>query len=194
MGQILFAVVAANLILFAAISVWAFNNSRTESYPRMKLMTRGLGVVALAFVVGAATRLAAIAVELGWLHGRVSDFLVSEWHLIQSLFALGLGLTGIAVIKRLAPSLKGAERLADAVSEQLLGGADLTDMGLTRREMEVIETLAAGHISDAEIGELLFISPATASTHVKNILRKTGLRNRREIALLFASTPQYKGT
>ncbi|MCT7659994.1 helix-turn-helix transcriptional regulator [Mycobacterium sp. CPCC 205710] len=53
--------------------------------------------------------------------------------------------------------------------------------GLTQRERDVLELLAAGH-SDAEIATALFISPKTANRHVGAILSKLGVRNRTQAA------------
>ncbi len=187
MDLILVVVVGANLLLFVGLATWAWRYSHRETYPQLSLMAKGLSVVSVAFSVGAATRLAGIGIELGWIPGRVSEFIVSDWHLLQSVFALALGLGGIAVIRKLAAPLKGAERVAAAVSKQLLSGVDLRELGLTARELQVVEVIASGQVSDTEIGGVLFIAPSTAGTHVKNALKKTGLRHRRELGLLFAS-------
>jgi DNA-binding NarL/FixJ family response regulator len=48
---------------------------------------------------------------------------------------------------------------------------------LTARELEVLRLLAAGH-SNRELGELLYISPATAARHVANIYSKLGVDSR----------------
>lgn len=53
--------------------------------------------------------------------------------------------------------------------------------GLTTRERDVLELLAAGH-SDAEIAAALYISPKTANRHVGAILTKLGVRNRTQAA------------
>ncbi len=53
--------------------------------------------------------------------------------------------------------------------------------GLTSRERDVLELVAAGH-SDAEIGAALHISPKTANRHVGAILSKLGVRNRTQAA------------
>jgi DNA-binding CsgD family transcriptional regulator len=55
--------------------------------------------------------------------------------------------------------------------------------GLTPRESEVLELVAAGR-TNPEIAERLFISPKTASVHVSNILRKLEVSNRGEAAAL----------
>lgn len=49
---------------------------------------------------------------------------------------------------------------------------------LTRREHEILRLLSH-RLTDAEIGEVLFISPRTVSSHVANILTKLGVSNRR---------------
>ena len=52
------------------------------------------------------------------------------------------------------------------------------DLGLTNREVEVMELLARNY-TDAEIADELFISKKTASVHVSNILRKLDVPDRR---------------
>ena len=56
-------------------------------------------------------------------------------------------------------------------------------LGLSAREWEVLELVAAGR-SNAEIAETLFISPKTASVHVTHILDKLGVSNRVEAATI----------
>lgn len=56
-----------------------------------------------------------------------------------------------------------------------------TRFGLTPREREVLELLAAGH-TNRQIAERLFISEKTASVHVSNILRKLSATSRTEAA------------
>ena len=53
--------------------------------------------------------------------------------------------------------------------------------GLTPREIEVLQLVAAGR-SNGEIGSALFISTKTASVHVSNILAKLGVSSRGEAA------------
>ena len=49
--------------------------------------------------------------------------------------------------------------------------------GLTARETEVLVLLAAG-LSNAEIGQRLYLSHATVKTHINRIFAKTGARDR----------------
>lgn len=57
--------------------------------------------------------------------------------------------------------------------------------GLSPREREVLALLCQ-RLSDAEIGEALFISPRTASSHIAHIFDKLGVGSRREAAALAA--------
>jgi DNA-binding CsgD family transcriptional regulator len=54
---------------------------------------------------------------------------------------------------------------------------------LTRREREVL-ALVCHRLTDSEIGEQLYISRRTASSHVAHILVKLGAENRRAAAAL----------
>jgi DNA-binding CsgD family transcriptional regulator len=60
---------------------------------------------------------------------------------------------------------------------------ELARFGLTDREREVLELLAAGR-SNPEIARALFISVKTASVHVSNILAKLGVSGRVEAAAI----------
>jgi non-specific serine/threonine protein kinase len=55
------------------------------------------------------------------------------------------------------------------------------DLGLTRRELEVLRLVAEG-LTDREIADRLFISRRTVSKHVEAILAKLGVASRREAA------------
>lgn len=58
---------------------------------------------------------------------------------------------------------------------------------LTARETEVLTLVARGR-SNQELAEELFISPATAKTHVNRILSKLGLRDRVQLVIFAYET------
>jgi DNA-binding CsgD family transcriptional regulator/tetratricopeptide (TPR) repeat protein len=68
-----------------------------------------------------------------------------------------------------------------AATEPLADDPGLDRLGLTDRELTVLELLSEGH-TNREIGETLFISEKTASVHVSRILAKLGVRSRVEAA------------
>ncbi len=57
--------------------------------------------------------------------------------------------------------------------------------GLTPREREIVDHLVRGE-TYAEIARDLVLSEKTVSTHVSNLLRKTGTTSRVELAQLVA--------
>jgi DNA-binding NarL/FixJ family response regulator len=54
---------------------------------------------------------------------------------------------------------------------------------LTERELEVLVAIAKG-MSNAEIAEQLFMSHATAKTHVSHLLTKLNARDRAQLVML----------
>ena len=72
--------------------------------------------------------------------------------------------------------------LTDAA--QTLPDSAVPDHGLTPREVEVLGFLARG-LTNKEIGNELYVSHRTISTHVSNLLSKLHLKNRSEAASKF---------
>ena len=77
------------------------------------------------------------------------------------------------------PLLARAEELASHARGK--GGLEEPWYPLTVREFEVARLIAQG-LTNAEIGEQLFVAPKTVSAHVEHILAKLGVARRSEIA------------
>ena len=179
--------IVVNTTLFGGVAAWAIRFARAEDSPRLRPLGWALAAVSLSFVLGAATRGMLVAADFGWFGGRMSDVALGSWHLLQTIGATTMGVAGIVMVRKVAGGLKSADRIAQIVSRRLLDGGSLEQFGLTERELQVLEQLCRGRTSDQELADVLYIAPSTAGTHVKNIMRKTGVRSRRELVLLAES-------
>jgi DNA-binding NarL/FixJ family response regulator len=82
----------------------------------------------------------------------------------------------------LAPSVT-RRLIAEFARRPATAEANLTALEqLTEREREVLALVGRG-LSNAEIGAALFISPATAKTHVSHIMLKLGARDRAQLVV-----------
>jgi DNA-binding NarL/FixJ family response regulator len=102
---------------------------------------------------------------------------------------------------------RGDSLLAPAVTRTLIGhlaerlrpadasrpARDEIVRALTRRELEVLEQVAAG-LSNAEIAARLFITPETVKTYVSRILTKLDLRDRVQAVILAYRVGLVSGT
>jgi DNA-binding NarL/FixJ family response regulator len=99
--------------------------------------------------------------------------------------AAGEALLAPSVTRRLINAFAGtvgpeAGRPAGAAAASR---ADQITQALTGRELEVLGLVAAG-LSNAEIARRLYISPATAKTHVAHLLTKLGARDRVQLVII----------
>jgi ATP/maltotriose-dependent transcriptional regulator MalT len=96
-----------------------------------------------------------------------------------------MGADGVAAAMAAGRALSPQEAVAEALAVSgdpfepsgVAAEDHLAMHGLTIREMEVLRLLAQGH-SNRDIGEALFISPATAARHVANIFTKLDVGTR----------------
>ena len=70
-------------------------------------------------------------------------------------------------------------QIVEAPAAFELDKTNLQKLGISRREYEVLELLAAG-LSNQEIADKLFISMSTVKTHVSNVLAKLDASRRTE--------------
>ncbi len=116
------------------------------------------------------------------LKAGASGFLLKDVPPEELLFGIRSVHSGDAVV---APST--TRRLIDRFVPMLPSGSGESEAnlgGLTGREREVLTLIAQG-LSNAEIGDRLFVSEATVKTHVGRVLAKLGLRDRVQ-AVVFA--------
>jgi DNA-binding NarL/FixJ family response regulator len=115
------------------------------------------------------------------IQAGASGFLLKDAQPAQLVEAIRVIAAGDAL---LAPSV--TRRLLAQFARALPAGQATTPPALselTARETEVLRLLAAG-LSNAELGQRLFVSEATVKSHVSSLLRKLGLRDRVQAVIL----------
>jgi DNA-binding CsgD family transcriptional regulator len=93
---------------------------------------------------------------------------------------------GLFVAMGMAAFAKRAGRELRATGETVRRRAAETRDALTPQERQVAD-LAAGGLSNPEIGERLFLSPRTVEWHLKNVFAKLGIASRRGLAEALAT-------
>jgi DNA-binding NarL/FixJ family response regulator len=118
------------------------------------------------------------------LQAGASGFLLKDagpaelLHAIR-VIAAGDALLAPGITRRLIAQFT-AERVAARVAEERLAV-------LTQREREVLALVGQG-LSNDEIGAHLFLSPATARTHVSHAMAKLGARDRAQLVVIAYQT------
>lgn len=141
----------------AGIGLWW---ARSLVRARHRRWMWAIGVVAI--VIGAENLLQALAPH----HPRTLAHLVGN---------LALAVAGLVAVSGIVVAGRGI-----VVEEPVPRRLDRTP--LTRRETEVVGCLCEG-LDTGEIARRLGISPHTATTHLRNIMKKLQLRSRAEVVL-----------
>jgi DNA-binding NarL/FixJ family response regulator len=157
------------------------NRAQSDLAQGRVLMAQGDHAKGAIALYAAAERFEGLSMRLDAASARLSlgEALVDAGHLEEAVSELR---TAAAIFEK-AGAIRQADR-ADALLRALGGrgrvGAKRVGR-LTKREMAVLGLLAEG-LTNAEIGERLFINTKTAANHVGNILMKLNLRSRTEAA------------
>src|SRR5207253_2871971 len=114
------------------------------------------------------------------LRSGASGFVVKDIEPAELLQAVRVVARGDALLSPTVTRRLIAE-FAGRPEQRRVSAADLGV--LTQREREVMPPVAAGHTND-EIAAQLFISPATAKTHVSRTMSKLGARDRAQLVVL----------
>ena len=112
------------------------------------------------------------------IRAGASGFLVKDTEPVELLRAVRAVAAGDAL---LSPSVT-RRLIAEFATRAKEPGATRALDGLTDREREVMSLVAAG-LSNDEIAERLYMSPATAKTHVSRAMIKLGARDRAQLVV-----------
>lgn len=186
MGIALFFLILTGEVLIAAL--WALTVSHARASRLEGLRTFGgiMSLVYAAFLFGATYGLLLQGVEVGWLPDGLATFLLTIWPFVQVLGLMALGVLIFVGARRVRKEVDQAALVIEILTGRIPADVSIEELDLTSREQEVMDAIAAGQLSDREIADALYISPATAGTHVRNILRKAGLHRRNDLLLLLS--------
>lgn len=112
------------------------------------------------------------------LRAGAGGFLVKDTEPVELLQAVRVVAAGEAL---LSPGVT-RRLIAEFVARSVETPASPRLEGLTDREREVV-ALVAGGLTNEEIAERLFLSPATAKTHVSRAMIKMGARDRAQLVV-----------
>lgn len=112
------------------------------------------------------------------LRAGASGFLVKDTRPADLLDAIRTVAAGEALLSP-GPTARLIERFLRSPSAPAAGGPEC----LSGREREVL-TLVARGLNNAEIAEVLGLSPLTAKTHVSRIMGKLGARDRAQLVIV----------
>lgn len=174
------ATVMTGLFLVAGINV--LRQARKISEPRF---ARLMHTIALASLIMSMVGGFFLLMGIAHLDLEATDSIATAmiFGFVVMLASFWLAYMSVKVVQELAEPMRKAERMMAALSNQI-PETSVADLGLTNREIEVVSVIAEGSITDTQIADMLFISKATAATHVRNILKKAELSNRRDLMLL----------
>jgi DNA-binding CsgD family transcriptional regulator len=190
MAYLLLGLAILNDVLFTILGVQSWRLARRIPTPRARTQAYLLTLVCVAFVVASTQRIGLQLVELGVLSVGTRESLVTFVQLVSGLGALFAIAPALWMLSRLTTMFARSDRFVSVLTDRVRLDSSVSDAGLTSRELDVLENIAQGVLTDADLADVLYISPATAATHVRNIMKKTGVRRRHELMLLAADRPE----
>jgi DNA-binding CsgD family transcriptional regulator len=172
--------VVVNTLLFGAMAIVSIRHRHREQSQRMRTLWLIVALLSMVFVVGSVQRVLVQASLMGWISQSVSDFADSNWQIVQSLIVACLTIAAFVAVRGLASSFALSEDVAQSVLVRV-GHVQIEELDLSPRELEVLEAIGSGLVTDVELSEALHISRSTVQTHVKHLLKKTNLESRNDL-------------
>ena len=161
---------------------------RTDFPPKTTALFRAMAIFQVAAVLSLIGRfLAHLQIRDEFAAGEVPGLFAAVQTVSLLAAAIGL-LAALWLVTKAYPSMGQTERLARVRITSPFVDVKSSELDLTARELEVMEAMMEGRLSDQEIAEAFYISPATAATHVRNILRKANLHNRRDLVIAYGAS------
>jgi DNA-binding CsgD family transcriptional regulator len=183
---------AVAVFLLIGLAGWLARASRRGPHGAFRLASAGaaaacalLGITSFQHLLHAATR--GDLVGSGW-----GDLILGPLSAARATIAVLVAALAVTLWLRCWTNLARAQSMVDALTDRLPAEAVARQADLSTRELEVLGLIRMGVLSTDDIARSLCISPATAATHVQNILKKTALHSRRDLMLLPPVQPQLR--
>ena len=175
---------AAAALLLIAVAVVLGRAARHAPRGAFRAVSAGGAVMCLLLALSSLHHLLIVAAHKHLIAPDWLYWLLGPLAAVQATLCVLVGICGVVLALRHWRHVERAQLMVNVLTDRMPSNAGAKQAKLSSREQEVLELIRSGIISDAEIARTLQISPATAATHVQNILRKTGLHNRRDLMLL----------
>lgn len=176
--------VAFNTGLFAGLAAYALIMAAKTQSRSVRWLWRLGALPAAAVVIGGLHRIAIQSARVGWLPEERLELLLYEWQIVKSLAVALIGIAAFLGMRHLAGRFSDLEWVVGEVLDRA-HKVDLDALELTPREREVLDVVgASSQIDDNTLAEKLGVSPGTVHTHIRTLLRKTKLRNRRDLTVV----------
>ena len=173
----------ANVVIFASLAAWLWPTVRHRKGEALRLAA-GLATLAMVgLAVGAASRAFTKSVQQGWIPMSRDSLVINITQTAVSVATLTVGIVAAIVLRRNMTRLIGVATTFDVVTARS-APVSPDNWHLTPRQTEVLRAIIGGSVTDDDLAATLYISKHTASTHVKQILHKTGVSSRRDLPLL----------
>lgn len=176
--------VTFNLVLFAALFFYSWRLRQSSKSNAIGSVALVLVLVSATLVIAAVQRLGIHAARVGLVPANWEDFFLLEYQVPLAIAGTATGVYAVTRLREAMKRMEHGERMVNVLTENARFDREIPEWGLTNREMQVLDIIVSGQTSDDQIAEALFISSATAATHVRNILKKAGMSRRLDLMLV----------
>lgn len=171
-------------LLLLGLAVWLAQAAWRSPAGPFRAVSVGGAAICVLLGMTSLQHLLILAMREGLVSAHLGDLLLGPWEAIRATIAVLVGAWAALLALRYWGRLGRAHSVVDVLTDRVPTEAHARQAGLSSREEEVLDLIREGTLADDDIARRLHISRATAATHVQNILRKTGLHNRRDLMML----------
>ena len=180
-------IIAASLAAIPSMvaGYYVVHSSVTGPTLRVRQISRIAAAIIGVFLLWGGYIVAFNATRLGWIPTRDAYQVVTVGGFIVAAATTGVGVVAMVRVPKICKEMGRVRHMASVLSSRVEDGREISKLGLTPREFEILEVMSEGSLSNQEISGALSMSPATAGTHIRNILKKAGLKDREDLVVLF---------